>query len=147
MLTYMTCVPGAPGAPGRDGVKGDLGSPGKTGTQGPRGANGKKGAKGEPGIHVFCRTKRAARGQRRQWNATTCLTHELRKGCAWKKGHGKDSGLLYVSEQYPCVIIKKILLMDFSKQRIHPYNWPFAGFHSRSTKPPCWDEKVAAGQD
>ena len=24
---------------------------------------------------------------------------------------------------------------------------PFAAFHSRGTKPPCWDAKVALGQD
>ena len=26
-------------------------------------------------------------------------------------------------------------------------NSPFAAFHSRGTKPPCWDAKVALGQD
>ena len=26
-------------------------------------------------------------------------------------------------------------------------NRPFAAFHSRGTKPPCWDAKVALGQD
>ena len=26
-------------------------------------------------------------------------------------------------------------------------NRPFAAFHSRGTKPPCWDAKIALGQD
>jgi len=86
MWTYMTCIPGAPGAPGRDGAKGELGSPGKTGTQGPRGADGKKGEKGRAWDAGFCRTKRTARGQRRQWNATTGFTHELEGVCLEKTG-------------------------------------------------------------
>ena len=121
MWTYMTCVPGAPGAPGRDGAKGDLGSPGKTGTQGPRGADGKKGAKGEPGIHGSAGQK-GERGDKGDSGTPRLASHMNWKECAWKKTESKDSGLIYVSEQYPCVIRKNILLMNFSKRRIHQYN-------------------------
>ena len=121
MWTYMTCVPGAPGAPGRDGAKGNLGSPGKTGTQGPRGADGKKGAKGEPGIQGSAGLK-GERGDKGD-SGTPRLASDMNwKECAWKKTESKDSGLIYVSEQYPCVIRKNILLMNFSKRRIHQYN-------------------------
>ena len=30
---------------------------------------------------------------------------------------------------------------------ISPTNRPFAACHSRGTKPPCWNAKVALGQD
>ena len=37
---------------------------------------------------------------------------------------------------------KKRLIVEQSQR-----NRPFAAFHSRGTKPPCWDAKVALGQD
>ena len=113
MWTYMTCVPGALGAPGRDGAKGDLGSPGKTGTPGPRGADGKKGAKGEPGIQGSAGQK-GERGDKGDSGTPRLASHVNWKECAWKKEYGTDSGLIYVSERYPCVTGKKILL-NFSK--------------------------------
>ena len=96
MWTYMTCVPGAPGAPGRDGAKGDLGSPGKTGTQGPPGTDGKKGAKGEPGIQGSAGQK-GQQGDKGDSGTSQLASHMNWKECAWKKGDGKDSGLIYVS--------------------------------------------------
>ena len=46
---------------------------------------------------------------------------------------------------YFCTLCTKgILLCD---QYEISYNGPFAACHSRGTKPPCWDEKVALGQD
>ena len=122
MWTYMTCVPGAPGAPGSDGTKGDLGSPGKTGTQGPRGADGKKGAKGEPGIQGSAGQK-GQRGDKGDRGTLRLASHMNWKECTWKKDDHKDSGLIYVSEQYACVIRKTILLINFSKRRIDQYNW------------------------
>ena len=38
-------------------------------------------------------------------------SHMNWKECAWKKGDGKDSGLIYVSEQYPCAIIIIIIII------------------------------------
>ena len=92
----MTCVPGAPGPPGRDGAKGDLGSPGKTGTQGPPGTDGKKGAKGEPGIQGSAGQK-GERGDKGDSGTPRLASHMNWKECAWKKGDGKKSGLIYVS--------------------------------------------------
>ena len=97
MWTYMTCVPGAPGARGRDGAKGDLGSPGKTGTKGPRGADGKKGVKGEPGIQGSSGQK-GEQGNKGDSGTPQLAAHMNWKECAWKKGDGKDSGLIHVSE-------------------------------------------------
>ena len=122
MWTYMTSVPGPPGLPGRDGAKGDLGSPGKTGTQGSRGADGKKGAKGEPGIKGSAGQK-GERGDKGDSGTPQLASHMNWKECAWRKGDDKDSGLIYVSEKYACVLIRTtILLITFSKRRIHQYN-------------------------
>ena len=121
MWTYMTCVPGAPGVPGRDGAKGDLGSPGKTGNQGPGGADGKKGAKGQPGIPGSAGQK-GQRGDKGDRGTPRLASHMNWKECTWKKDDHKDSRLIYVSKQYACLIRKTILLINFSKRRIHQYN-------------------------
>ena len=118
MWTYMTCVPGAPGARGRDGAKGDLGSPGKTGTQGPRGDGGKKGAKGEPGIQGSAGQK-GQRGDKGDRGTPRLASHMNWEQCTWKKDDHKDSGLIYVSKKYACLIRKTILRIHFSKRRIH----------------------------
>ena len=118
MWTYMTCVPGAPGPPGRDGAKGDLGSPGKNGTQGPPGADGKKGAKREPGIQGSAGQK-GEPGDKGDSGLPPLASHMNWKECAWKKGDDTDSGMIYVSEQYPCVktIIKKNTVDEFLKTK------------------------------
>ena len=115
----MTCVPGAPGATGRDGAKGDLGSPGENWDPGTTWGDGKKGAKGEPG-NPGSSGQKGERGDKGDSGTPRLASHMNWKECAWKKGDDKDSGLIYVSEKYACVLIRTtILLINFSKGRIH----------------------------
>ena len=98
----MHGMPGSPGAPGRDGregAKGDQGSPGKTEPQGPPGAEGKKGAKGEPGVQGPAGQKgqRGGKGDSGTPGTPQLSSHTNWKECTWKRGDGKDSGVIQVS--------------------------------------------------
>jgi len=59
-------LPGIPGLNGRDGTKGDQGPPGE---QGPPGASGEQ----------------TTQAMQKNW-----------KQCAWRKGDGRDTGLIRV---------------------------------------------------
>ena len=58
--------------------------------------------------------KKESEGNKGDSGTPRLASHMNWKECAWKKGDGKDSGLIYVSEQYPCVIRKNMLLMNSS---------------------------------
>ncbi|XP_078367932.1 uncharacterized protein LOC144651803 isoform X1 [Oculina patagonica] len=115
----MHGMPGSPGAPGRDGregAKGDQGSPGKTGPQGPHGAEGKKGANGEPGVQGPAGQKGEAgeKGVSGTPGTPQLSSHMNWKECTWKKGDGKDSGVIQ-----NCEFVK-----NFKDTALHVY---FAG--------------------
>ena len=81
---------GMAGPTGSRGVKGDNGM---TGPSGPRGAKGEKGMTGNPG-------PRGVKGEMGPNGADT--DHRNWKQCAWKKGDGRDIGLIRV-----CVNLRK----------------------------------------
>ena len=70
-------VPGVPGGPGRDGTPGPKGDIGLTGPVGPK---GEPGDKASGGLDLNMRSN---------W-----------KQCAWKRGDGKDNGLIQVSSKF-----------------------------------------------
>jgi len=106
----MHGMPGSPGAPGRngcDGAKGDQGSPGRTGSQGPSGAEGKKGDKGESGAQGPAGQKgqRGEKGESGTSGSPQLSSHMNWKECTWKKGEGKDSGVIQASDlQHECIM-------------------------------------------
>ena len=67
-------MPGVPGGPGRDGNPGRKGDVGSAGPDGPK---GEPGDKGSDGLDLTMRSN---------W-----------KQCAWRRGDGKDNGLIQVS--------------------------------------------------
>jgi len=92
----MPGSPGASGRDGRDGAKGDQGSPGKTGPQGPAGADGKKGDNGEPGAQGPAGQKGQGgeEGESGTPGSPKLSSYMNWKECTWKKGDGKDSGVI-----------------------------------------------------
>ncbi|XP_066019443.1 collagen triple helix repeat-containing protein 1-like [Pocillopora verrucosa] len=92
----MPGSPGAPGCDGRDGTKGDRGSPGKAGPQGPPGLQGNKGSKGEPGVQgpTGQKGQRGEKGESGNAGASQLSSHMNWKECTWKRGEGKDSGVI-----------------------------------------------------
>ena len=73
----MHGMPGSPGAPGRDGRDGAKGDQGPAGQKGQR---GEKGESGNPG-------------------SLQLSSHMNWKECTWKKGEGKDSGVIQASDK------------------------------------------------
>ena len=76
------------GSPGRNGVNGHNGLPGRDGRDGAKGENGLAGPPGPRGV------KGEAGQIQSNW-----------KQCAWKKGDGRDIGLIkvpYFLKQYSC---------------------------------------------
>ena len=55
--------------------------------------------------------QKGQRGDKGDSGTPRLASHMNWKECAWKKGDGKDSGLIYVSEQYPCAIIIIIIII------------------------------------
>ena len=96
----MPGSPGAPGCDGRDGAKGDQGNPGNTGPQGPAGAEGKKGDKGETGAQSPASQKgqRGEKGESGTPGSPQLSAYMNWKECTWKKGDGKDSGVIQASD-------------------------------------------------
>ena len=86
----------------------------RLGQPGARGADGKKGAKGEPGIQGSAGQK-GQRGDKGDSGTSRLASHMNWKECAWKKGDGKDSGLIYVSTERHVVIFYKLKASNFSK--------------------------------
>ncbi|XP_022808661.1 collagen alpha-1(XVI) chain-like [Stylophora pistillata] len=112
----MAGPPGAPGRDGRDGTKGKSGSPGNSGPQGPPGPQGSKGSKGKPGVQgpKGQKGQRGEKGESGNPGATQLSSHMNWKECTWKRGDGKDSGVIQNCE----------FMKNFTDTSLHVY---FAG--------------------
>ena len=77
-------IPGIPGLNGQDGAKGDGGPRGPPGEKGPRGPEGPKGEQGPQGA----KGEQGTQAMQKNW-----------KQCAWKKGDGRDYGMIKVKKQ------------------------------------------------
>ena len=85
---------GLPGLDGRDGTKGQQGVAGPPGPRGFKGQVGRDGAKGDKGVAGTP----GSRGGKGETGASSKDTvHKNWKQCVWKKGDGRDIGLIKVS--------------------------------------------------